>query len=199
MKSFRDFINEATIKSNGTSTVSLVGNKLTIQLHDISGGSATNWGEPIKSIHIEIKTGGNDLPWPLFVLGGLSTDNSPIKIRLPGQGGNKGTLYYSSDYITTALIGAGDQEDKAHINNISIRDNVIVATFSAAKSSDLKGDYKSFAVEIKMKSIFGAKGESIISDIESSNWSNENDFHKKFSSIGNLKNSENVNIKFKTR
>ena len=198
MKSFREFINEATIKSNGTSAVSLVGNSLTITLQDISGGASTNWGEPINSIYIEIKTGGNDLPWPLFALGGLSKDNSPITTNIPGQGGNKGTIYYSSDYITKALIGAGDQEDTAQITGISIKDDVIVATFSAAKSNDLKGEYKSFAVEIKMKSIFGAKGESIISDIKSGNWTNEN-FHRKFSTIGNLKNSENVNINFKTR
>mgnify|MGYP001080587126 CR=1 FL=1 len=199
MKSFKEFITEATIKSNGTSIVSLVGNNLTIKLSDISGGANTNWGEPIKSIYIEIKTGGNDLPWPLFALGGLSKNNSPITANIPGQGGNKGSIYYSSDYITTALIGAGDQEDKAQINGISIKDNTIVVTFSAAKSSDLEGEYKSFVVEVKMKSVFGPKGESIISDIESSNWTNEKDFHKKFSSIGNLKNSENVNIKFKTR
>lgn len=199
MISFREFINEATIKSNGTSAVSLAGNTLTIKLHDISGGATTNWGEPIKNIYIEIKTGGNDLPWPLFALGGLSKDNSPITANIPGQGGNKGTIYYSSDYITTALIGAGDQEDKAQISGISIKDNAIVVTFSPAKSTDLKGEYKSFAVEFKMKSVFGPKGESIISDIKSTNWTDENDFHKKFSSIGNLKNSENVNISFKTR
>lgn len=198
MKTFREFINEATTNVTATVESSLYGGTLTFNIYNISGGPETNWGEPINGIALKISAGPNTLPWPLIGLAKLDSTNSPLTFDdIPGMCRSlKCDLWYDGNLVS-ATIGAGDQDDNATVSELLIKDNKITARFSASKSPDLKGKYKSFVVEFSMKSLFGSKADSVLDQLKSNDLSNDLSGFAKLTRTVEYKNKESVSVKFK--
>lgn len=105
-------------------------------------------------------------------------------------------MWYDGNLVSST-IGAGDQDDNATVSELSIKDNKITATFSAPKSPDLKGKYKSFVVEFSMKSLFGSKADSVLDQLKSNDWTTDLEGFSKLTRTVEYKNKESVSIKFK--
>lgn len=198
MKTFKEFINEATTNAKATVESSLYGGTLTFNISNVSNGPETNWDEPINGITLKISAGPNTLPWPLIALAKLDSTNSPLTFNdIPGKGYSlKNDLWYDGKRVS-ATIGAGDQDDIATVSELSIKDNKITARFSASKSPDLKGKYKSFVVEFSMKSLFGSKADSVLDQLKSNDWTTDEEGFLKLTKTVEYKNKESVSVKFK--
>lgn len=199
---YLDVLMEENTKTTATVDVKLDGNKLDVMISNIADAPEVEWGEPINGLTFQVKTGGNNLPYPLFILAGLKATDTPLKMNnIPGMSGKSSQALYMEDMIQNATIGAGDQDTGAAIDRIYITEDKINIVYNTRKTDDLNGKYKKFEVTASMKSVFGRKGESYISDLQSSDVGSMEDqeFMKKFGKGISIKNSEKAKVTIQSR
>jgi len=199
---YLDILMEAKTKTTATVDVRLDGKKLNVMINDIADGPEAEWGEPINGLTFQVRTGANDLPYPLYILAGFRAEDTPLRMNsLPGAGGMLTQALYTDVMIQGATIGAGDQDTNAVIKTIYITNDEINIEYDTRKTDDLNGKYKKFLVTVSMKSVFGRKGDSYISDLQSSDIGSMDgqEFMKQFGKGLNIKNSEQAKVTFQTR
>lgn len=197
----KEMLKEAKSTITGTCEVETIlnGSNVTIIVTNASAGPENTFGDKISGFAVDIKGGGNSLSWPLFALADIDSKNSPIASgKYPGYAGNN-SLYYTNE-ITHSSFFSLEQETIAAINSVYISKSSIKVEFSSAKSEDLAGKYKSFKVIIPISSVFGPKGDALIKNLESKDWTdpkNEDEFFTKYNNL-KLEHSQKSQIKFIT-
>ena len=199
---YLDVIMEAKTQTTATIDVKYVDDKLSVMISNIGDAPEVEWGEPINGLTFQVKTGRNNLPYPLYVLAGLRAEDTPLRMnQIPGAGGILGQTLYMQDMIKGATIGAGDQDTNAAIDRVYITEDEIKITYDTRRTSDLNGKYKKFEVTISMKSVFGREGDSYISKLKSSDVSSMDaqSFMKEFGKGVSIKNRESAKVTFQSR
>lgn len=199
---YLDVLMEAKTTTTAAVDVKYVDDKLSVMISNITDAPEVEWGEPINGLTFQVKTGGNNLPYPLYVLAGLRAEDTPLRMNeIPGASGVLTQALYMQDMIRSATIGAGDQDSNAAIDRIYITKDEIKITYDTRRTSELNGKYKKFEVTISMKSVFGREGDSYISKLKSSDVGSMDgqSFMNEFGKGVSIKHRESAQVTFQSR